>query len=324
MKNQGFAPILILLAIFVTITAGGLAVYQNFSTPPASTPTPIKIFLIALDDQGRSGKQVGCNDSLVAVNRGDKITSNQIQTALEELLSIKDQFYGQSGLYNALAASQLKVDNVSLSNGLATVHLSGTYQLEGACDSPRFQSQLEATISQFSSVTSVKIFLNNIPLDQLLGGSSNPPTPLPSLPPNQTTDWQQYQNPRYHYTIKYPKDWSFIKEGYSPPPPTTVMFSPAANQVSFTIFALETDETDLSHYGEIPNLKSQSYQESPVTLAGQTAIRLEPPKSTAGSTYVYSLYKNHAYTLSWGGDSSVTQQYQTIFEQILTSFTLTD
>src|SRR5574342_779666 len=78
------------------------------STPasPASTGTTrVKIFLIAIDDNGKSGKKIGCGDSVVAVERNLAATQAPLAAALTELFSIYDRTYGQSGLYNSLYQS---------------------------------------------------------------------------------------------------------------------------------------------------------------------------------------------------------------------------
>lgn len=139
----------------------------------AKTTTQVNIFLVALEDQGESGKQIGCEDSLIAVERDVQETTTPMRTALEELLSIKDQFYGQSGLYNSIYQSQLEVESVSLAQGKATIKLSGTYKLGGVCDNPRFQAQIEETALQFPSVSEVSVFINEISLDTLLSGEGN-------------------------------------------------------------------------------------------------------------------------------------------------------
>lgn len=137
---------------------------------PTSTPTTggvssVLIFLIALEDNGVSGPLVGCGDSVVGVERSIPPTQAPLRAALNELLAIRDQYYGLSGLYNALYQADLTVGDVTIdSNGLATIHLSGTLMLGGTCDSPRAQAQLEYTALQFSTVRSVQIFINDVPL----------------------------------------------------------------------------------------------------------------------------------------------------------------
>lgn len=50
------------------------------------------------------------------------------------LLAIDEQFYGESGLYNALYQSDLQVESAEVDeSGTAVVHLSGEYALGDAC-----------------------------------------------------------------------------------------------------------------------------------------------------------------------------------------------
>ena len=79
-------------------------------------------------------------------------TEGVLRAALEKLLSMRDQYFGKSGLYNALYQSNLIVDAVRIENGKATIELSGTLLQGGECDSPRIQAQLEQTALQFSTV----------------------------------------------------------------------------------------------------------------------------------------------------------------------------
>ena len=145
-------------------------------TQPASdntsTPTPVDmrvyVFLIAIEDGGVSGPAVGCGDSVVPIQLIVPRTEGVLRAALEKLLSMKDQYFGESGLYNALYQSNLRVDVVRIENGKATIELSGTLLQGGVCDSPRIQAQLEQTALQFSTVTSVEVFINGVPIEEVL------------------------------------------------------------------------------------------------------------------------------------------------------------
>lgn len=130
----------------------------------SDAPQMVKIFLIAVDDHGQAGKQVGCGDSVVPVQVPIAPTQGVLKASLEALLALKGQYYGESGLYNALYQSDLHLDNVVIHEGNAIVHLSGTLKMGGECDTPRVQAQLEETVMQFSTVSSVSIYIN----DQLL------------------------------------------------------------------------------------------------------------------------------------------------------------
>jgi hypothetical protein len=140
------------------------------SVPPTDTPSAInvQVFLIALEDNGQSGELVGCGDSAIPVQVTTAPTQGVLRVALEALLSIKEQYYGESGLYNALYQSDLRVEGVTIEDGLATIHLSGTMTLGGVCDNPRVQAQIEETALQFSTVSDVAVFVNDVPLEEVL------------------------------------------------------------------------------------------------------------------------------------------------------------
>lgn len=150
------------------------------ATIPTSGPLPtsnagalftrVKIFLIAVDDGGKSGPKIGCNDSVVAVTRAIAPTGAPLTAALKDLLSLHTRLYGQSGLYNALYQSNLQVSRVTLLNGKATIQLTGTLSLGGECDDPRVEAQITNTALQFSTVKAVDVYVNGKPLKNLLGG----------------------------------------------------------------------------------------------------------------------------------------------------------
>ena len=137
---------------------------------PANTPGPqlVGIYLIGIGDNGQGGTMIGCGDSAIPVQAQIEPTQGVLRAALEKLLSIKDQFYGQSGLYDALYQSNLQVESVTITNGKANVQLTGTMQLAGECDNPRVQAQLEDTVLQFPTVTSADIFINGKTLAEAL------------------------------------------------------------------------------------------------------------------------------------------------------------
>ena len=138
------------------------------SAPTASTEQIVKIFLIALEDNGQSGTRVGCGDSAIPVTVTIPKTQGVLRAALEKLLSAKKQFYGESGYYNALYQSDLQVAKVTIEQGKAIIHLTGTIMLGGTCDAPRLEAQIEQTALQFSTVSDVVVFVNDVPLEDIL------------------------------------------------------------------------------------------------------------------------------------------------------------
>jgi hypothetical protein len=142
--------------------------------PPTETPSStneqqtVLIYLIGIDDNGKSGKLIGCGDSVIPVKVIIKPTTGVLRAALNSLLSVKDQYYGESGLYNALYQSNLQVGNVTISGGQAVIRLTGTLMMGGECDIPRVEAQLTEIALQFSTVTSVSVYINDVPLKDAL------------------------------------------------------------------------------------------------------------------------------------------------------------
>jgi hypothetical protein len=163
-------------------TAAPSAAPQATAAPATAAPSPtatptarplvlvdrVKVYLVAIGDEGKAGKAIGCGDSLVAVERQIQPTSEPLKAAYQELLSIHDREYGQSGLYNALYQCDLKVDSVTLASGKATVRLSGKTVLGGECDNPRVGAQLTEIALQFPTVKEVAVLVNGAPLAQWL------------------------------------------------------------------------------------------------------------------------------------------------------------
>jgi hypothetical protein len=131
------------------------------TTTPPPTVSQVNVYMVAVGDDGRNGMRIGCGDSIVPVTVQIPATPAPLRGALERLLSDKSQYFGNTGLLNALYASDLRIDRVAIVDGEATVALSGTPRLSGTCDTPRVVAQLEETVRQFGSVSSVRIFLNN-------------------------------------------------------------------------------------------------------------------------------------------------------------------
>lgn len=145
-------------------------VYQNLrqrlsleSWEPVASGGPaagreVKVFLVALDDKGRRGRRIGCDDSLVPVTRNVTAAGAPLKAAVEELLSIPREYEG--GLGNYWAGEGLRVESAAVAAGVATIRIRGTLPVAGICDEPRIEEQIKATARQFREVRSVRVLLN--------------------------------------------------------------------------------------------------------------------------------------------------------------------
>jgi sporulation and spore germination protein len=119
----------------------------------------VKIFLVAVGDNGQAGKKIGCEDSLVGVTRTVRKTAAPLKAALEELLSTRPEIGENPKLQNFWKGRNLRVRSVSIRRATATIHISGEVFVAGICDQPRIESQIEETARQFPMVKRVKVFI---------------------------------------------------------------------------------------------------------------------------------------------------------------------
>jgi hypothetical protein len=119
----------------------------------------VKIYLVALDDNGKTGKKIGCGDSLVPVTRRVNRTVAPLKAALAQLLATPQHPAENPKLENFWKGRNLNLTSVSINNRTATIHLSGEVFVAGVCDIPRIESQIEETAKQFPTVKRVKVFL---------------------------------------------------------------------------------------------------------------------------------------------------------------------
>lgn len=161
----------------ITLVVISVVIYVLFfAAAPASAPTvndktvtqPLKMYMVAVDDNGVSGSLIGCGDSAVSVTTEGVTTNDVVKATMDRLLANKNQLYGESGLYNALYKSTLTYISSSTSGDTVTVKLSGKFSLGGECDNPRVQSQLELSAKVAAGVEKASIFVNDKPLSEVL------------------------------------------------------------------------------------------------------------------------------------------------------------
>lgn len=141
---------------------------ESRATPAAGMASRVQMYLIAIGDNGKSGKKVGCGDSLLGITRKIPPTMTPLTAVIRMEIRNHRQFYGRSGLYNALYQSRLDLQRATVVNGTATIHLTGKLRLGGACDAPRIRAQLRHTALQFPTVQRVFVYVNGTSLSKAL------------------------------------------------------------------------------------------------------------------------------------------------------------
>lgn len=120
-----------------------------------------RIAVILYEGAGSAGREVGCGDAVVWIERPAEVGDSQLERALRTLLATPASVAADGTTYaNALGETSLLLESATIENGVATIRLAGNLMLGGVCDSPRVEAQLAYTIHQFPEITSHVIELN--------------------------------------------------------------------------------------------------------------------------------------------------------------------
>jgi hypothetical protein len=142
---------------------------QVIDTGGVNTVSQVALYFIARGDEGQSGIGIGCGDSAIPVEISIEPTPAPLTAAMEQLLAAQTEYYGQSGLYNALHRSTLSLERAAVENGVATIALSGNVIITGGeCETPRFEAQIKQTARQFPTVDRVVVYINGQRMNDLL------------------------------------------------------------------------------------------------------------------------------------------------------------
>lgn len=134
---------------------------------PGDRTASHSLTFIAMGDGGASGDPIGCGDSAVPVDF-ETSTIAPLGEVYRAQLAAEGPDYGQSGLTNTLAQSDLEYLSAEIDGGHARVQLTGSLRMGGECDIPRVRAQLTEPALQFPNVDTVTVLIDGVPLDQQL------------------------------------------------------------------------------------------------------------------------------------------------------------
>lgn len=140
----------------------------DFPTIDMNLPTQANMYYVKLDDAGKEGKMIGCNDSLVSASS----VLDTLFTSWDEVLTYVYtlQLWAKAqpdGTMTTLTPA-LQVEKVLVKGSNAAIALSGSLEIGWACDAPRIKEQLTAVATQFDQIKQVVITINGTPLDEYL------------------------------------------------------------------------------------------------------------------------------------------------------------
>lgn len=127
----------------------------------------VTLYAVAISDSGVNGEVIGCGDSLVpAMNyQSDhkRVTEALIVESLNRLLALSNESLAggdQLSLYTAAYQPGLTLEGVERNGNVVNVFMSGNLVFGTVCDTPRFEKQLERTVTQFEEVDYARFYLN--------------------------------------------------------------------------------------------------------------------------------------------------------------------
>ena len=162
-------------------------------------------------------------------------------------------------------------------------------------------------------------------------GSKKPSTTTSVLNSDSSENWQLYNNEKYSYQIKYPKDW-YVKT--YPEIPNRTLFNDSSLPESQTsdsepvfseIEIFVTEEKNIKE--EIDKLKStnqfENYNESQIEVDGNSATRVGGVAT--GESYIKGKFLDRVYVNHEGWTYSLTfisidKKNLEIFNQMLSAF----
>ena len=174
----GLAPLLgLALVLGISCRNAGTAATTAAAEPapdPAAPADRVRVFLIAPQDGGRTGRKVACGDSAVPVEVPLARPAPALEGALRALLAMGDRYDRGSGLLNPLYASRLELAGLERQGAQVKVRLAGYVELGDACDNSRMFAQLTETALQFRGISNVQFEIDGQPLRELLLGKTAP------------------------------------------------------------------------------------------------------------------------------------------------------
>ena len=156
-----------------TITVNGTPLDDIFG--PGDDVSTADIYFVAIGDEGQNGIPIGVGDSLIPVPMEVEPATDpatMIQRALGLLLDYdSDTITDDEGreLFNALHNSDLQIVSVDVTDGLATVHLSGEIVVGGIGDEPRVIEQIRHTILGIEGIELANVFVDGVYLPGYFG-----------------------------------------------------------------------------------------------------------------------------------------------------------
>jgi hypothetical protein len=157
-------------------------------------------------------------------------------------------------------------------------------------------------------------------------------------PTDETADWETYENAKYGYSVKYPKDWNLYTKGfydastktYKEPAKSVVIDNeeiediPYASEYPMNGFIINAGQDEFT-FSQLRQDTSMTFTDE--QIAGENALRAVSKSASEmdGSfgTYYYINYNSQGYVILWPNDNA-SGKHDEIYDTILSTFQFTD
>jgi hypothetical protein len=147
------------------------------------------------------------------------------------------------------------------------------------------------------------------------------------LPAPELASWKSFDNPTYHFSVRYPSTWYLNQGSMMPAPPLATKFSTYETRTPGQPLGDDQAEiwitvSDVPSVAEMDDLKARGYKETAVVVGGRLGVRYKAPQPGHG---VYDV----VYTLSGQGEyrlqlSAATHNFDSTFTLVLATFNVSE
>jgi len=147
------------------------------------------------------------------------------------------------------------------------------------------------------------------------------------LPVPDLVSWKSFENPTYHFAVRYPSTWYVNQSSMMPAPPLATKFS--TYQVRTPGQPLGDDQAEIwitvaevPSVAEMDDLKAKGYKETAVVVGGRQGVRYAAPQPGHGVyDVVYTLSGPREYRLQL---SAATHNFDSTFALVLATFSVAE
>jgi len=155
--------------------------------PPVDFTEPDKMRLDKMKEDWRTGRRVGCGDSIAFIEKEIEPTTQPLNAIYRKLFKgdeivagteyhnpityhTKERTIGRGEDLPPWIVRPLQFDRAVIKGDVAIVYLTGDYASVGTCEPPRVEAVLKFAAKQYPWINEVKIYIDGLEAEFIHGG----------------------------------------------------------------------------------------------------------------------------------------------------------